>query len=71
MQLKLFHFGKEDDALTLCKQIQKERHRAAFRYGKNKLNCLKQSKPQQWFKKLKEIWGRLRKSLDSLLDEPP
>ena len=71
MKLKLFRLGKKEEALTLRKQIKKEIRRAASRYGKNKLNYLKQSKPQQWFKKVKEIGGRSCKSLDFLLDEPP
>jgi len=43
LKLKLFRLGKEDDVLTLRKQIKREIRFAASRYGKNKLNCLKQS----------------------------
>ena len=49
----------------------KEIRRVASRYGKNKLNYLKENKPQQWVKKVKEIGGRSCKNLDFLLDEPP
>ena len=71
MKLKLFRHGNKDDVLTLRKQIKKEIHRAASRYGKNKLNYLKQSKPQQWCKKSKEIGVARARTLISLLGEPP
>ena len=70
LQLNLFRLGKKKEALTLRKKIKKEIRRAASLYGKNKLNYLKQSKPKQWFKKLKEIGSRSCKNLDFLLDEP-
>ena len=71
MKLKLFSLGNKEEAFTLRKKIKKEMRRAASRHGKHKLGYLKQSKPQQWFKKVKEIGIRSCKNLDFFLDEPP
>ena len=66
LKLKLFRLEKKEDALALHKQIKKEIRRAASRFGKNKLNYLKQNKCLQWFKKLKELGGCWCKNLDFL-----
>jgi len=71
LKLKLSRLKNKEDALTHRKQIKKEILRAASRYGKNEVNYLKQSKPQEWLNKVKERGGRLCKNLDFLLDEPP